>query len=255
MKIKLEEMTLKEVKEQGEIEVAVLPWGSCEPHNLHLPYGCDAIVTEKVAQISAEKAIKKGAKLVVLPAIPIGVNSNLFGFPLTLHLSPTTQLAILKDILRSLEAHRIYKLVLLNGHGGNEFGPLMREVYGTTKVFIFLFNYWSAMNDIIEDVCDDRTGEHGNESETSLCMALFPELVHLEWADAGKTKEPVLEGLRNGWLKIIRPWHLLTTNSGYGNPEKATKEKGEKMLEQFTDRIASVFLEISKARIDKTFPY
>ena len=131
-KINLMEMTLKDIRDKGNIEVAVLPWGSCEPHNLHLPYGTDTLAAMKVAEISAKKATEKGAKVIVLPVIPIGVNSNLFGFPLTLHLSPTTQLSILKEVVGALESHRIYKLLILNAHGGNDF--MERQKYG----FFFL---------------------------------------------------------------------------------------------------------------------
>ncbi len=254
-KVNLMEMTLKEVRDKGNIEVAVLPWGSCEPHNLHLPYGTDTLAAMKVAEISAKKAIEKGAKVIVLPAIPIGVNSNLFGFPLTLHLSPTTQLSILKDIVRALENHRIYKLLILNAHGGNDFKPLIRELYGKTKVWIFLLDWWNVRNDIIEKVCEDKSGEHGNEAETSWIMYLYPELVHLEWADDGQVNKSRLRSLEKKQIWITRPWHLLTTNSGYGNPKKATPEKGKVIVEGATDRIAEIILELSEAKIDGKFPY
>jgi len=254
-KVNLMEMTLKEVKDKEKIEVAVLPWGSCEPHNLHLPHGADTLAAMKVAEISAKKATEKGAKVIVLPTIPIGVNSNLFGFPLTLHLSPTTQLSILKDIVRSLENHGIYKLLILNAHGGNDFKPLIRELYGKTKVWIFQLDWWNVRNDIIEEVCEDKGGEHGNEAETSWLMYLYPELIHLEWADDGQVNSPRIKSLQEKQIWTTRPWHLLTTNSGYGNPKKATSEKGEKIIEGATDRIAEIILELSEAKIDDKFPY
>ena len=255
MKVKLMEMTLKEVRDEWKFEVAILPWGSCEPHNLHLPYGCDSLTADKIAQKSAEKAREKGAKVVVLPTIPIGVNSNLFGFPMTLHLSPTTQLAILKDILTALENHKIYKLVLLNAHGGNEFKGIFREVYQKTEVHLFLLNWWSVGCDVIDKVCEDKSGEHANEAETSWFMYLYPELVHLEWADEGKVNESRFEALERKWVWMTRPWHLLTTNSGHGNPKKATPEKGKIIVETVTERIASFLVEMSNAKIDKKFPY
>lgn len=255
MKVKLPEMTLKEVRDSSPFEVAVLPWGSCEPHNLHLPYGCDTITAEKIALKSAEKAREKGAKVIVLPAIPIGVNTNTLKFPMTLNLNPTTQLAVLKDIIDCLEVHHIYKLLILNGHGGNEFKFMARELYGKTKVHIFLLNWWELGEEIAQKVCDDKSGEHGNEAETSWAMYLFPEMVHLEWADEGKVKEPVLNSLKNKQVWVTRPWHLLTTNSGYGNPKKATAEKGEKIVEETTSRIAEIIKELSETRVNETFPY
>ncbi|MGC8976977.1 MAG: creatininase family protein [Candidatus Ratteibacteria bacterium] len=255
MKCKLIEMTLKEVRDFGKVEICILPWGSCEPHNLHLPYGTDYLTTEKIAEISCKKANERGGKVIVLPGIPIGVNSNLFGFPLTLHFSPTTQLSILKDIVYSLENHKIYKLVIINGHGGNEFKGLLREIYGKTSIYIFLVDWWKVGEDVITKICEDKTGEHGDESETSWMMYLFPELVHLEWADEGKVNEPKIKGLKEKWAQFVRPWHLLTKNSGYGNPKKANAEKGRKIVEIATDRIAEFLLELSKAKIDEKFPY
>ncbi|MFN4227770.1 MAG: creatininase family protein [Candidatus Ratteibacteria bacterium] len=255
MKSKLIEMTLKEVKDFGKIEVCVLPWGSCEPHNFHLPYGCDSLTVEKIAEISCRKANEKGGKVIVLPTIQIGVNSNLFGFPMTLHFSPTTQLAIIKDIVYALENHKIYKLVIINGHGGNEFKGLIRELYGKTKVFIFLIEWWNVRRDIAEKVLEDKTGEHGNEAETSWFMYLYPELVHLEWADDGSVNKSRFEEIEKGWVWITRPWHLLTKNSGYGNPKKANSEKGKKIVEGATDRIAEFLLKLSKSEIDNKFPY
>jgi len=254
-KINLMEMTLKEVNAKEKIEVAVLPWGSCEPHNLHLPYGTDTLAAKKVAEISAKKATEKGAKVIVLPAIPIGVNSNSLSFPLTLHFSPTTQLSILKDVVWALENHKIYKLLILNAHGGNDFKPLVRELYGKTKVWIFLLDWWDLRNDIIEKVCEDKGGEHANESETSWMMYLYPELVHLEWADDGEVNKSQLASLEKKQIWIARPWHLLTKNSGYGNPKKATPEKGEKIVEGATDSIAEIILELSETKIDDRFPY
>ncbi|MCS7180452.1 MAG: creatininase family protein [bacterium] len=255
MKFKLFEMTLKEVREFGEIEVCVLPWGSCEPHNLHLPYGCDSLTVEKIAEISCKKANEKGGKIILLPTIPIGVNSNHFGFPMALHLSPTTQLAILRDIVYTLENYKIYKFVIINGHGGNEFRALLREIYGKTFIHIFLIDWWNVRKDIAEKILEDKGGEHGNEAETSWLMYLYPELCHLEWADDGEVNEPRFEEIKNGWVWITRPWHLLTENSGYGNPKKASPEKGKIIVENATDRIADFLLKLSNSKVDEKFPY
>jgi creatinine amidohydrolase len=255
MKVELCDMTLKEVRDEGPFEVAVLPWGACEPHNMHLPYGCDALAVEKIAEISAGKAKTKGAKVVVLPTIPIGINTNTMAFPMTLNFSPTTQLKMLVDIVEALEIHKVYKLIILNGHGGNEFKFMARELHRKTKVHIFLLNWWGVRQDIVDEVSDDKSGEHAHEAETSWFMYLYPELVHLEWADEGKVKEPVLKGLIDGTLIITRPWHLLTTNAGYGNPKKATAEKGKRIVEGATDKIADVIKELSDAKVNEKFPF
>ncbi len=255
MKVKLTDMTLKEVRDEGKIEVAVIGWGATEPHNLHIPYGCDAFTVERVAEISALKAKNKGAKVIVLPAMYIGTNSNHFGFPMVMHFSPSTQQKMLADILWSLENSGIKKLLIINGHGGNEFKGILREFYGKTGVQIFLSNWWLVREDVINDVTEDKSGEHGNEFETSCCMHFFPELVRLEWADEGKVREPRISGMKNGQVWMTRPWPSLTTNAGHGNPMKSTPEKGKKIIDAATDALGDIIKEISDVVIDEKFPY
>ena len=96
----LEQTNWKQVKNL-KYEVAVLPWGATEPHNYHLPYGTDSLETAKIAEEAAGKAWEKGAKIMVLPAIPLGVqNPGQINLPFCLHTKPTTQILIFKDIVR-----------------------------------------------------------------------------------------------------------------------------------------------------------
>ena len=66
-------------------DVAVLPWGATEAHNYHLPYATDNIQAEAVAIESAGRAWAQGAKVVVLPCIPFGVNTGQLDIPLCLN--------------------------------------------------------------------------------------------------------------------------------------------------------------------------
>src|SRR5437899_4785786 len=86
-------------------EVAVLPFGATEPHNLHMPYGTDTIQVEMIGQRACEYASKTGAKVLLLPTIPFGVNTNHLKIPggLACSLTPTTLLAVLTERVDSLE--------------------------------------------------------------------------------------------------------------------------------------------------------
>src|SRR5258708_35045706 len=86
-------------------EVGVLPFGATEPHNLHMPYGTDNFQVEAIGERACEKAVKAGAKVLLLPTIPFGVNTNHLKIPgaLACSLTPTTLLAILSDLVESLE--------------------------------------------------------------------------------------------------------------------------------------------------------
>jgi creatinine amidohydrolase/Fe(II)-dependent formamide hydrolase-like protein len=92
----LEETTLGELR-GVRFEVAVLPWGATEPHNFHLPFGTDSLEARSVAVESAGLAWERGARVIVLPTVPFGVDVQQLGIPLTLNMNPSTQAALLAD--------------------------------------------------------------------------------------------------------------------------------------------------------------
>jgi creatinine amidohydrolase len=132
----LSETNWKTVRER-DYDLAVLPWGATEAHNYHLPYGTDNIETEKIAIESARLAWEKEARVIVLPTIPFGVNTGQKDIRLTMNLNPSTQAIMLSDIVESLIGHRIYKFLIMNGHGGNDFKQMIRELgYRYPQMFI-----------------------------------------------------------------------------------------------------------------------
>src|SRR5439155_315535 len=114
----LNELTWKTVRD-ARYEVAVLPWGATEAHNLHLPYSTDNVETERIAALAARHASERGARVVVLPVVPFGVNTGQLDIPLCLNLNPSTQALVLRDLATALAGQGVAKLVILNGHGGN----------------------------------------------------------------------------------------------------------------------------------------
>jgi creatinine amidohydrolase len=117
----LAETNWKAVKDQT-YDVAVLPWGATEAHNYHLPYATDTMQCDYVAAESARIAWEKGAKVIVLPTIPFGVNTGQLDIRLDINMNPSTQMAVLRDIVDVLARQQINKIVVMNGHGGNDFG-------------------------------------------------------------------------------------------------------------------------------------
>ena len=115
----------KTVKEQ-KYKVVILPWGATEAHNYHLPYGMDTIQSDYIAAEAARIAWEKGLKTMVLPCVPYGVNTGQLDIPFTINLNPSTHHAILEDIGESLINQRMDKLVIVNGHGGNDFKQIIR---------------------------------------------------------------------------------------------------------------------------------
>jgi creatinine amidohydrolase len=240
-------------------EVAVLPLGATEPHNLHLPYGTDMFEGDIVGEKICEAAHARGAKVVLLPTVPYGTETNQMAFPLAMNLDPSTLFAVITDLVDSLARHGIKKIVLLNSHGGNDLKPLLRELYGKTPAKLFLCNWFRVLADVEREIFDDA-GDHGGEMETSLIMAYFPHLVAQRPdgridADDGATAVTRFEAVNRGWVSITRPWHLLTTNSGAGNPHPATAEKGRRMMDLLVERLSTFLVELSAAEMDEKFPY
>lgn len=250
---KLLEVNYNHVKDY-QYDVAVLPIGATEPHNLHLPYGNDAMTTELIGELICEKAYEMGAKVCLLPCLPYSVDSNLMKFPMTMSLNPSTVDIIIRDITVSLEAHGIKKLVLLNGHGGNSFKQALREFYGKTSVFLSLVEWWKVLSDRYDQIFENPD-DHAGEMETSIALYFYPKLVALEKADDGAVNEPQLEAIKEGWAQITRPWHALTKNAGVGDPRKATAEKGRQALDIIVDRISRYIRDLSQVEMGEEFPY
>jgi creatinine amidohydrolase len=168
----LEQTNWKQIKSQ-KYEVAILPWGATEPHNYHLPYGTDSLETAKLVAEAAEKAWQKGAKIMVLPTIPLGVqNPGQIDLPFCLHTRPSTQIIILEDIVRAVYNQGIRKMVLMNGHGGNDFKPHIREIQPQFPGMLITLVEWFNLFDLSEYFEED--GDHANEMETSVIMHYFP---------------------------------------------------------------------------------
>jgi creatinine amidohydrolase len=240
----LAETNWKSVKDTL-FEVAILPWGATEPHNYHLPYATDNHETTAIAERAAEYAWKKGAKVVTLPTVPFGVNTGQLDLRLAINMYPSTQLTLLTDIAQALAGQGIRKLLILNGHGGNDFRQMIRELQPKVDLFICTINWFTCVK--AADFFDEP-GDHAGELETSLMMALVPDLLRpLAEGGSGKARKFKIAGLRDGWAWAPRHWREVTDDTGTGNPKAATAEKGEKFLRAVTERIGGFLVELAQA--------
>jgi len=240
----LAESTWKAVRETA-YEVAVLPWGATEPHNFHLPYGTDNYESGAIAIRAAGVAWERGAKVVVLPTVPFGVNTGQLDLRLALNMNPSTQHALLRDLASALSGQGIRKLLILNGHGGNDFRQMIRELQPQVDIFVCTINWWTCVSSA---EFFDEPGDHAGEMETSVMMSLAPELVlPLSEAGPGHARKFTVTGLRDGWAWAPRKWSSVTEDTGTGNPRAASKEKGERFLAAVTERIAGFLVELAAA--------
>jgi creatinine amidohydrolase len=239
----LAETNWKNVKNQT-FEIAVLPWGATEAHNYHLPYATDNYQVEAIAEEAGKLAWANGAKVVILPNIPYGVNTGQADILLDMNINPSTQLIILRDLITVLNRQGIRKLLVLNGHGGNNFKPLLRELgLEFPGMFLALCDWFGIAK---RDISFREEGDHADEMETSLMMYLVPDLVlPLPEAGDGYEKKSVVTGIREGWAWSERRWSEVTDDTGIGNPRYSTPKKGEEVFKRVTEKIASLITELS----------
>jgi creatinine amidohydrolase len=239
---------------QRRYEVAVLPIGAIEAHNRHLPEGQDWLHTSHIARRCCRSAWEQCQSVVCLPTLPFGVDCNLMAFPLSIHVSQATLDATVRDIVTSLERHGIRKTVILNGHGGNDFVPLIRQLQCDLSVHVFLCNWWTVGNDRYHEIFD-APDDHAGEMETSVALALCPELVEQELAGDGQPRPFRFEALRQGWVRACRDFGRLNDHCGVGDPSRASAEKGRRYLDLVCERITTFLVELAHTPIDEHFPH
>ena len=229
-----------------QYEVAVLPWGATEAHNWHLPYATDSLQNEAMCAEAGRIAWEAGAKVAVLPNIPFGVQTGQLDIPFCINMNPSTQTAVLEDIINSLEGVGVPKLVIFNGHGGNDFRQILRELLARhPKVFLSVVN-WFQMDS--GKAIFDIVGDHADERETSLVLHLHPHLVlpKEEWG-SGTDNPWKLTAMREKWAWAQRAWTQATNDTGSGDPQHSTAEKGRQYFELLTQKFASYLIELAAA--------
>ncbi len=240
----LQETNWKSIKDEA-FKVAILPWGATEAHNYHLAYGTDTILAEKIASDAAELANKSGSKCIVLPSIAYGVNTGQMEVKLCMNMKPSTQMAIVRDILEVLEKHNINKLVILNAHGGNSFVPIIRELsLEFPSIIMTSINWWVVCK---PNEFFNEPGDHAGELETSCMQAVAPDLVlPIDNAGNGAEKNFVIEGFKEKWAWTPRRWIYISKDTGVGNPIASSANKGERFIKCCIEKIAKFLVDYSK---------
>ena len=147
-------------------------------------------------------------------------------------MNPSTQMAVLEDVADVVVEAGIDKLVIANGHGGNHFKQMIRELAAShPELFACAVNWYEAANafDFFEE-----PGNHAGDMETSCIMYIHPEYVRpLSEAGDGAAKTFKIEGFKQGWATAQRAWTQVTKDTGVGNPAAATAEKRREIFCRF----------------------
>ena len=232
---------------QMSYDMAILPWGATEPHNLHLPYLTDCILSQCIALDAAELAHSRhGVAAMVLPPVSMGSqNPGQRELPFCIHYRYETQKAILEDMVVSLEHQGLSKLLIVNGHGGNVFKNMVRDLAVGHPGFIVAASEWFKMAPAKDFF--DSPGDHADELETSVMMHYHPELAILAEAGYGRSRGFAQEALEAGAVWLPRNWGIATEDTGIGNPHAATAEKGKAFAKAVAERYALFIADFVRA--------
>lgn len=195
---------------------------------------------EQVAIAAAARAWDSGVGVAVLPTVPFGVNTAQLDIPMTINLSPSSQLIVLRDIVDSLERHGISRVVIVNGHGGNDFKWMIRELQATHRALIAQVNWWQIEN---PKAYFTAAGDHAGELETAVMLHLEPELVALDEAGSGAALVPSVAAFREGWAWTPRRWTQVTQDTGVGDPRPARVESGKRYFDAVVARLSDFLIE------------
>jgi creatinine amidohydrolase len=217
-----------------EIQRAILPVGSLEQHGNHLPVSTDSLIAEYVARMVGEKL---GA--FVLPVMCYGVSfEHKPMFNVSLHSSTLTTLVC--DACTSLADNGITQIIIINGHHGN-IGALQyisQELVNNDKsktINVNTIHYWQMLK---------KEFDHAGEVETSLMLAIAPELVRMDKAVPNTRSLTKSKAAYNSITNSPGSFPKITGNGVWGDPRKATAEKGRKWIEDITSMIAKTIEEL-----------
>ena len=255
----LAEMTRDDV-EALDPEVVLFGIGSTEPHGPHLPYGTDFYQTEGVCRRAATWATDRGARALLLPTLPIGVNTNFKAYPFACRMRVRTLMNVVLDVIEAIEEEGVRKIVVVNGHGGNTavLQATLREHadrHGPGEgAFVCMTSTTGAIPDAVADRIEHPSA-HGGESETSRMLYLRPDLVRDSELAEFEIRDPVLEQLATDDVYFVPPWHAYMPESAGGETRESTAEKGQAFVEGAADFVADLVVALDETETSELFPY
>lgn len=237
--------------------IGVLPLGAHEQHGAHLPFETDSLIAGGVAKRLADK-LPEGAKVVFLPVEEVGYSPEHLDYAGSKSLSYQAAIERWIGIGEMLHGHGLRKLMLLNAHGGNS--PLMTIVATELRVrfsMLVVATSWTRFGtpEGLIDADEVAYGIHGGDIETSVMMALRPELVNLEKFEYAPSYQEQLAA-DNQYLRAYGKhsfgWKMQDLNhSGVvGDAQLATAEKGEKLLAHSVDGLHQLVDEMARFDIE-----
>jgi creatinine amidohydrolase len=243
MQIEWRKLRADQLREQARRNaIVILPVASLEQHGPHLPVEVDTMLAEAVAMRTAEKVLAIGQPVLVLPVLWTGLSEHHMSFGGTITLDNAAFTALIEGVVRSVLRHGFRRIVLLNAHGGNEnaLRTITDDLTPKLGVPIVQFTYWYAAAVAIAKILETQGGlSHACEAETSMMMAIRPDLVAVDRIPLAKSNTtPAISDVVGGGVYTWRSIGSRSASGVLGNPEAATPEKGVALLDAISSTLA-----------------
>ena len=220
--------------------VVILPVAALEQHGPHLPVMVDSRLAEEVSKRTASLGRAKGIPIITLPVVWHGLSEHHMPFGGTVTLTSNTFFLIVRDLIKSISRHGFSKFLILNGHGGNITAAEVcaQDISMELSLPIVAATYWLEAADRFAKILETQTNVmHACEAETSMMMALEPNLV----VDSllNEAKGPMKLDFLNAGKGSYR-WRSLThvtSNGVIGDPSHSSSAKGEQLLREASQAI------------------
>ena len=220
--------------------VVILPVAALEQHGPHLPVMVDSRLAEEVSKRTASLGRAKGIPIITLPVVWHGLSEHHMPFGGTVTLTSNTFFLVVRDLIKSISRHGFSKFLILNGHGGNITAAEVcaQDISMELSLPIVAATYWLEAADRFAKILETQTNVmHACEAETSMMMALEPNLV----VDSllNEAKGPMKLDFLNAGKGSYR-WRSLThvtSNGVIGDPSHSSSAKGEQLLREASQAI------------------
>ncbi|HET8521875.1 MAG TPA: creatininase family protein [Thermomicrobiales bacterium] len=245
-----DEMTREAIREQAPEALAVLPVGATEQHGPHLPVGTDRFAVEAIARAAAQAASDQ-IPVIVTPTLPFGSSSHHLPFSGTMSLTTETYLRVVMDLAESLITDGFQRIFILNGHGGNHeiIQLVARDLALKYPAHLAAASYWTIAWEGFLTVKGETPGRmpgHAGIFETSLVMALRPELISEPRPHRDLSDEPVTSTFAARYrAEHHGSWQEM---AGYtDSPDQGTADLGRAYLDAAADAVSQAFIEFYTA--------
>lgn len=246
----LNEITRDEARAIAPGALVLLPVGATEQHGPHLPTGTDTFAVEHLAR-EAARTVSDRVPIVVAPTLPFGSSHHHLPFGGTMSLGTETYYRVVFDLAESLIVGGFRRIMILNGHGGNNelIQLVVRDLAIKHPAHLAAASYWMPAWDALvgrEAHLDGRLPGHAGAFETSLMLALRPELVReprphrdaAAGADPRSSSPPVRLETHGSWQQI----------DGYSDsPDRGSAERGRAFLEAIVESVGRALIEFDAA--------